>query len=165
MNNQSKRIFLRSQEWFDDPEHADMTALYVERYMNYGLTRDELQSGRPIIGIAQTGSDLTPCNRHHKELAERVKAGIRDAGGIPMEFPVHPIADLSCFQGPLLLSVFPRSACMMSGTTDFQALSSCRKVVVLSLHSFLFLPAAFQHFPKTGKSRLFRLHISFSVYI
>ena len=79
--------FLRSQEWFDDPEHADMTALYVERYMNYGLTRAELQSGRPIIGIAQTGSDLTPCNRHHKELAERVKAGIRDAGGIPMEFP------------------------------------------------------------------------------
>ncbi|MDQ9745192.1 IlvD/Edd family dehydratase [Acinetobacter baumannii] len=74
-------------------EHADMTALYVERYMNYGLTRAELQSGRPIIGIAQTGSDLTPCNRHHKELAERVKAGIRDAGGIPMEFPVHPIAE------------------------------------------------------------------------
>jgi len=95
MNNQSKRIFLRSQEWFDDPKHADMTALYVERYMNYGLTRDELQSGRPIIGIAQTGSDLTPCNRHHKELAERVKAGIRDAGGIPMEFPVHPIAEQS----------------------------------------------------------------------
>lgn len=93
MNDQNKRIFLRSQEWFDDPEHADMTALYVERYMNYGLTRAELQSGRPIIGIAQTGSDLTPCNRHHKELAERVKAGIRDAGGIPMEFPVHPIAE------------------------------------------------------------------------
>ncbi len=82
MNDQNKRIFLRSQEWFDDPEHADMTALYVERYMNYGLTRAELQSGRPIIGIAQTGSDLTPCNRHHKELAERVKAGIRDAGGV-----------------------------------------------------------------------------------
>ncbi|MHC3135459.1 IlvD/Edd family dehydratase [Acinetobacter nosocomialis] len=93
MNDQNKRIFLRSQEWFDDPKHADMTALYVERYMNYGLTRAELQSGRPIIGIAQTGSDLTPCNRHHKELAERVKAGIRDAGGIPMEFPVHPIAE------------------------------------------------------------------------
>lgn len=86
---------LRSQQWFDDPEHADMTALYVERYMNYGLTRDELQSGRPIIGIAQTGSDLTPCNRHHLELAQRVKAGIRDAGGIPMEFPVHPIAEQS----------------------------------------------------------------------
>lgn len=86
---------LRSQQWFDDPAHADMTALYVERYMNYGLTRDELQSGRPIIGIAQTGSDLTPCNRHHLELAQRVKAGIRDAGGIPMEFPVHPIAEQS----------------------------------------------------------------------
>ncbi|MCV4285487.1 IlvD/Edd family dehydratase [Pseudomonas capsici] len=86
---------LRSQQWFDDPDHADMTALYVERYMNYGLTRDELQSRRPIIGIAQTGSDLTPCNRHHLELAQRVKAGIRDAGGIPMEFPVHPIAEQS----------------------------------------------------------------------
>ncbi len=86
---------LRSQQWFDDPDHADMTAIYVERYMNYGLTRAELQSGRPIIGIAQTGSDLTPCNRHHLELVQRVKAGIRDAGGIPMEFPVHPIAEQS----------------------------------------------------------------------
>jgi len=84
---------LRSQQWFDDPSHADMTALYVERYMNYGLTREELQSGRPVIGIAQTGSDLAPCNRHHLELAQRVKAGIRDAGGIPMEFPVHPLAE------------------------------------------------------------------------
>ncbi|MDR8384649.1 dihydroxy-acid dehydratase family protein [Pseudomonas sp. JL2] len=86
---------LRSEQWFNDPAHADMTALYVERYMNYGMTRQELQSGRPIIGIAQTGSDLTPCNRHHLELAQRVKAGIRDAGGIPMEFPVHPIAEQS----------------------------------------------------------------------
>lgn len=86
---------LRSQLWFDDPQHADMTALYVERFMNYGLTREELQSGRPIIGIAQTGSDLAPCNRHHLQLAERVKAGIRDAGGIPMEFPVHPLAEQS----------------------------------------------------------------------
>ncbi|MCG6539005.1 dihydroxy-acid dehydratase family protein [Pseudomonas sp. KSR10] len=84
---------LRSQQWFDDPSHSDMTAIYVERYMNYGLTRGELQSGRPIIGIAQTGSDLAPCNRHHLELAQRVKAGIRDAGGIPMEFPVHPLAE------------------------------------------------------------------------
>jgi dihydroxy-acid dehydratase len=84
---------LRSQQWFDDPDHADMTALYVERYMNYGLTREELQSGRPIIGIAQTGSDLAPCNRHHLELAKRVREGIRDAGGIPMEFPVHPMAE------------------------------------------------------------------------
>ncbi len=86
---------LRSQLWFDDPSHADMTALYVERFMNYGLTREELQSGRPIIGIAQTGNDLAPCNRHHLELAQRVKAGIRDAGGIPMEFPVHPLAEQS----------------------------------------------------------------------
>ncbi len=84
---------LRSQKWFDDPAHADMTAIYVERYLNYGLTRQELQSGRPIIGIAQTGSDLAPCNRHHLTLAERIKAGIRDAGGIPMEFPVHPLAE------------------------------------------------------------------------
>jgi xylonate dehydratase len=86
---------LRSQNWFDDPTHADMTALYVERFMNYGLTREELQSGRPIIGIAQTGSDLAPCNRHHIELAARTKAGIRDAGGIPMEFPMHPLAEQS----------------------------------------------------------------------
>lgn len=86
---------LRSQKWFDDPANADMTALYVERFMNYGLTREELQSGRPIIGIAQTGSDLAPCNRHHLELAQRTKAGIRDAGGIPMEFPVHPLAEQS----------------------------------------------------------------------
>ncbi|WP_448090633.1 IlvD/Edd family dehydratase [Pseudomonas azerbaijanoccidentalis] len=92
--NTSKRP-LRSQLWFDDPDHADMTALYVERFMNYGMTREELQSGRPIIGIAQTGSDLAPCNRHHLELSERTKAGIRDAGGIPMEFPVHPIAEQS----------------------------------------------------------------------
>ncbi|AJW95679.1 IlvD/Edd family dehydratase [Burkholderia gladioli] len=94
MTQQTKRR-LRSQEWFDDPSHADMTALYVERFMNYGLTREEIQSGRPIIGIAQTGSDLAPCNRHHIALAERVKAGIRDAGGIPMEFPVHPLAEQS----------------------------------------------------------------------
>jgi dihydroxy-acid dehydratase len=70
-----------------------MTALYLERFLNYGLTREELQSGRPIIGIAQTGSDLVPCNRHHIVLAERVKAGIRDAGGIPFEFPVHPLQE------------------------------------------------------------------------
>src|SRR5476651_2342344 len=84
---------LRSQQWFDDPSHADMTALYVERFMNYGLTREELQSGRPIIGIAQTGNDLAPCNRHHLELAHRVREGIRAAGGIAMEFPVHPIQE------------------------------------------------------------------------
>src|SRR5918997_1286040 len=81
----------RSREWFDDPERIDQTALYLERYMNYGITPEELRSGRPIIGIAQSGSDLVPCNRHHLELARRVREGIRDAGGIPMEFPVHPI--------------------------------------------------------------------------
>ena len=84
---------LRSQAWFDDSENPGMTALYIERYFNYGLTREELQSGKPIIGIAQTGSDLTPCNRHHKDLASRVKDGIREAGGIAFEFPVHPIQE------------------------------------------------------------------------
>jgi dihydroxy-acid dehydratase len=84
---------LRSRRWFDDPADPAMTALYIERYMNFGITRDELQGGKPIIGIAQTGSDLSPCNRHHLELAKRVRDGIRDAGGIPMEFPVHPIQE------------------------------------------------------------------------
>jgi xylonate dehydratase len=81
----------RSREWFDAPERIDMAALYIERFMNYGLTREELRSGRPIIGIGQSGSDLAPCNRIHLELVHRIKAGIRDAGGIPMEFPLHPI--------------------------------------------------------------------------
>jgi dihydroxy-acid dehydratase len=84
---------LRSQEWFNNPHNMGMTALYVERYMNYGWTREELQSGKPVIGIAQTGSDLTPCNFVHIELAKRVKEGIRDAGGLPFEFPVHPIGE------------------------------------------------------------------------
>lgn len=82
---------LRSQDWFDNPDHIDLAALYLERFMNYGLTPEELRAGRPIIGIAQSGSDLSPCNRHHLELAARVKGGIRDAGGIPIEFPMHPI--------------------------------------------------------------------------
>lgn len=89
----SKRPALRSRSWFDNPDNPDMTALYVERYLNYGLSLEELQSNRPIIGIAQTGSDLVPCNRHHIILADRVKQGIRDAGGIPIEFPVHPIQE------------------------------------------------------------------------
>ncbi len=84
---------LRSRAWFDNPDNPDMTALYLERYLNYGLSREELQSGKPIIGIAQTGSDLSPCNRHHIELAKRVRDGIRDAGGIAIEFPVHPIQE------------------------------------------------------------------------
>ena len=84
---------LRSAAWFDNPDNIDMTALYIERYLNFGLSQEELRSGRPIIGIAQTGSDLSPCNRHHLVLAERVREGIRDAGGIAIEFPVHPIQE------------------------------------------------------------------------
>ncbi|WP_137152115.1 IlvD/Edd family dehydratase [Devosia sp. FKR38] len=84
---------LRSRAWFDNPDNPDMTALYLERYMNFGVSREELQSGKPIIGIAQTGSDLSPCNRHHMVLAERVREGIREAGGIAIEFPVHPIQE------------------------------------------------------------------------
>ncbi|MGB3167772.1 MAG: IlvD/Edd family dehydratase [Alteraurantiacibacter sp.] len=87
----SGKCRLRSREWFDNAERMDMTALYLERFMNYGITPEELRSGKPIIGIAQSGSDLSPCNRVHIELAKRTRDGIRDAGGIPIEFPVHPI--------------------------------------------------------------------------
>jgi dihydroxy-acid dehydratase len=91
--NGEKSSRLRSRAWFDNPDNPDMTALYLERYLNFGLSQDELQSNRPIIGIAQTGSDLSPCNRHHLELAKRVREGIREAGGIAIEFPVHPIQE------------------------------------------------------------------------
>ena len=84
---------LRSKAWFDNPDNIDMTSLYLERYLNFGLSLEELRSGKPIIGIAQTGSDLSPCNRHHLVLAERVREGIREAGGIALEFPVHPIQE------------------------------------------------------------------------
>jgi len=84
---------LRSRQWFNNPKNPDMTALYIERYMNWGISREELQSGKPIIGIVQSGSDLSPCNRHHLELAKRVREGIREAGGIAFEFPVHPIQE------------------------------------------------------------------------
>lgn len=84
---------LRSRQWFDNPDNPDMTALYLERYLNFGLTIDEMQSNRPIIGIAQSGSDLSPCNRHHLVLAQRIRDGIREAGGIPLEFPTHPIQE------------------------------------------------------------------------
>ncbi|HET8613321.1 MAG TPA: IlvD/Edd family dehydratase [Sphingomonas sp.] len=84
---------LRSRAWFDNPANIDMTSLYLERYLNFGLSLEELRSGKPIIGIAQTGSDLSPCNRHHLVLAERVREGIREAGGIAIEFPVHPIQE------------------------------------------------------------------------
>ncbi|MCX2724702.1 IlvD/Edd family dehydratase [Roseibium salinum] len=89
----TKQPKLRSACWFNNPDNPGMTALYIERYLNFGITREELQSGKPIIGIAQTGSDLSPCNRHHLELAKRVREGIRDAGGIAFEFPVHPIQE------------------------------------------------------------------------
>ncbi|MGP8124147.1 MAG: IlvD/Edd family dehydratase [Xanthobacteraceae bacterium] len=91
--NAAKRRKLRSERWFNDPTNPGMTALYLERYLNFGLTREELQSGKPIIGIAQTGNDLSPCNRHHLELAHRLREGIREAGGIAMEFPTHPIQE------------------------------------------------------------------------
>src|SRR6188768_2908205 len=84
---------LRSQLWFDNPDNPGMTALYIERYLNWGLTRKELQSGKPIIGIAQTGSALSPCNRHHLDLAKRVRDGITARGGIAFEFPCHPIQE------------------------------------------------------------------------
>ncbi|MFK3737382.1 IlvD/Edd family dehydratase [Massilia sp. TN1-12] len=91
MTQQKTPRRFRSQDWFDNQERIDMTALYLERFMNYGITPEELRSGKPIIGIAQSGSDISPCNRIHLELAKRVRDGIRDAGGIPMEFPLHPI--------------------------------------------------------------------------
>ncbi|MEP3045178.1 MAG: IlvD/Edd family dehydratase [Roseibium sp.] len=91
--NDKKQPNLRSAAWFNNPDNPGMTALYIERYLNFGLTREELQSGKPLIGIAQTGSDLSPCNRHHLELAKRVREGIREAGGIAFEFPVHPIQE------------------------------------------------------------------------
>jgi len=100
-NNNKRRVMsvgktklkFRSQNWFDNPDNADMTALYLERYLNYGFTRGELQGGKPIIGIAQTGSDLSPCNRAHVDLVKRVRDGITAAGGVPLEFPVHPLQE------------------------------------------------------------------------
>ena len=93
MSSNGKQHRLRSQLWFDNPDNPGMTALYLERYLNFGLTKHELASGKPIIGIAQSGSDLSPCNRHHLELAKRVREGIRDAGGIAFEFPMHPMQE------------------------------------------------------------------------
>ena len=94
MADKSKKpLKYRSQNWFDNPNNADMTALYLERYLNYGFTRSELQGAKPIIGIAQTGSDLSPCNRAHVDLVKRIRDGIYEAGGIPLEFPVHPIQE------------------------------------------------------------------------
>ncbi len=87
------KIKLRSQNWFNNPDNPGMTALYLERYLNFGLTREELQSGKPIIGVAQSGSDLSPCNRHFLDLSKRIREGISNAGGIPFEFPTHPIQE------------------------------------------------------------------------
>ena len=92
-NTRSSSRPLRSAAWFDNPDNIDMTALYLERYLNFGISLEELRSGKPIIGIAQTGSDLSPCNRHHLVLAERIREGVREAGGIVLEFPVHPIQE------------------------------------------------------------------------
>jgi dihydroxy-acid dehydratase len=92
-SSRKKPSELRSRLWFDNPHNPSMTALYLERYLNYGLTLDELRGGKPIIGIAQTGSDLSPCNRIHMELAKRVRDGITAAGGMCIEFPVHPIQE------------------------------------------------------------------------
>lgn len=91
-DTRAKKRF-RSQEWFDNPNNPGMTALYLERYQNQSFTQGELQADKPIIGIANTGSDLAPCNKIHVFLMDRIKAGIRDGGGIPMEFPVHPIQE------------------------------------------------------------------------
>ena len=93
MSDKNFKPKYRSQQWFDNPSNPGMTALYLERSMNFGLTPEELRSGKPIIGIAQTGSDISPCNRVHIKLAERVREGIRTAGGIAFEFPVHPIQE------------------------------------------------------------------------
>src|SRR5258708_32976231 len=89
----SNKRLLRSQLWFDNPDNPGMTALYLERYLNYGLTKRELTSGKPIIGIAQTGSDLSPCNRHHLELPKRVRGGITPAGGVACRFPLQPVRE------------------------------------------------------------------------
>lgn len=93
MANDGSRPLLRSQRWWSNPDDPDMTALYIERYLNWGLTREELQAGKPIIGIAQSGSDLSPCNRSHIENAKRIREGIRESGGIAFEFPTHPIQE------------------------------------------------------------------------
>src|SRR6202008_4369190 len=111
--SQSRR--LRSAAWFNDPSNIDVMALYLERYLNFGLSLEELRSGRPIIGIAQTGSDLSPCNRHHLVLAERVREGIREAGGIAIEFPVHPIQETG--KRPAAGCDKPTPACLMAAAT------------------------------------------------
>src|SRR5579863_6369014 len=105
-----KRKSLRSEIWFNDMAEPGETAVYLERFPSYGITRQEMQSGRPIIGIAQTGGDLTPCNRIHLTLVERVKAGIRDAGGVPFEFPYTPYRKAAAGRPPRSTAISPTSA-------------------------------------------------------
>ena len=93
INDGGKKTKFRSAAWFNDENDLEMSSLYVDRFLNYGLTKEELMSNKPVIGIAQSGSDLAPCNRHHLELAKRVREGIRSAGGIAFEFPTHPIQE------------------------------------------------------------------------
>ena len=115
---------LRSQLWFDNPDNPGMTALYLERYLNDGLTLHELTSGKPIIGIAQTGSDLSPCNRHHLELAERVREGIRTAGGVAFEFPCHPSRRPASGRPPRSTATSPISASSRC-STGIRWMASC----------------------------------------
>ena len=106
---------MRSRAWFDNPNDPGNMAIYLERMTNFGLTRDELQGGKPIIGVAQTGSDLSPCNRIHLELASRVRDGIRDAGGVPLVFPTHPIQE-SCRRPTASIATSPTSPSPKSST-------------------------------------------------
>ena len=109
MSSKKSNYKLRSREWFDNPEDPGNTSIYLERIMNYGYTPEELTSGKPIIGIAQTGSDISPCNRIHLKLAERIREGIRSAGGIAFEFPVHPIQEtLTAKRFPKTVTTKPR---------------------------------------------------------
>ncbi len=115
---------LRSSLWFDNPDNPGMTALYLERYLNFGLTKEELGSGKPVIGIAQTGSDLAPCNRHHLDLARRVRDGIRDAGGVAFEFPMHPIQETGSVRPRRSTAILPISAWSRC-CSDTRSMASC----------------------------------------
>ena len=122
--SEHKQPKLRSAAWFDNPDNPGMTALYVERYLNFGITREELQSGRPIIGIAQTGSDLSPCNRHHLELANRVREGIREAVGSHSSFPSIPSRKRASARRRHLTGTLPISA-WLNCFTGIRLTGSC----------------------------------------
>ena len=117
---------LRSDLWFGDQVEPGEAAVYLERYGNHGITREELQSGRPVIGIAQSGSDLVPCNRIHVTLAERVKAGIRDAGGLPFEFPTHPSRRRGAGPPAPLTATLPTLAWLRSWP-DIRSMALCSR--------------------------------------